>query len=1098
MFPLTNRQRKDSPFHRTSQRPILPTTQKIVQAARTAITAPIPAAAPAPAAQGAVQTTQTAIATPAAPIPAPAPAAMLTHSDLAIQHGKASEALKELLNTLENPQSTPDATTNAIQRLKTDAPRTFASLKSQLETQGNIELNPRLLLNLVNQYGQPALESLYNFHHQQQNIHADLSKIEHLKTQIQGLSTNPTPSTVENTQREFCSLSCEACEFLCRRVWELDQRSPDPRFVGPDYGKLKILSDPKILMTYQGAPLLDTYTRALELSISRQLPSNFINQPCTITRSDTLQVADEKKFLRQVQTVQRMLADPACPKSEINRCIAHTSLPLFHYLCKSAWLACGEPQGDARFGEHWIFEDPRKLLLLKNMEGVDILEQLRHHFTRSIEDLQALDTLTKVQEALSRGDNQSAKGHLERLPYLQDKLAHEVWFRDGGRSNPRFGTLTYGIDAIRANPSTLLQGGLLKSVKDEIEARVESLDTSMGKVYEELHSVPLKPADIRVETIALPQEITSRQLRVAMVTAELKPFVSKGGLAGAVYGLAKALGNENTTVIMPYFKRQIDPALKNLRTQGRILQDIQEEPTYTVSSCAGTAQKVYSVVVAAKSGDTSGIKCYFIEDDMQFHTDNIYAEDEEKQRFSTFQVYAADLSMKLYRDRKIDVLHMQDSQTGLVPEIIAQRYHSEWVSGESPATVFTFHNNSESSQVILYNGHGPSEESMRIFSRFGLDERQLKHAFRQGIERSEVANTVSETFAKEAQSALLGRGVESIVKQAALRHKVYGILNGNDPDEWNPKTNAMLKKWKGPNGTDTETDLTYGPEDPDQVIAEKKQKAKGELVRYFEARNKELIAQGKPPVGSLDPNKPLLTYIGRLDAFQKGLDKLPFFIEAALEQNAQVVIIGTDPCPKAKKILEEIRRDIQRRGITEGVIVLEDTRTSVGKLRWQVEYEKADSSKVPGMGPLLRAATDIGCFPSSYEPCGLVQGETGQFGGRVIATHTGGFADTVPPETATQYGITFAKAPTDLLARTEAHQARAIKEAVREALREFDNKESPEFKARTKEIMQAAFSSTWTQTPNGSSTPKEQYERIYHLAVKRKTLRGAIYFDGHL
>ena len=129
-----------------------------------------------------------------------------------------------------------------------------------------------------------------------------------------------------------------------------------------------------------------------------------------------------------------------------------------------------------------------------------------------------------------------------------------------------------------------------------------------------------------------------------------------------------------------------------------------------------------------------------------------------------------------------DIIHSHDWQGGLA-SIYARRLGA-------PGTVFTIHN-------LAYQG---------VFDkawvpRLGLPWDGFTHDrgfeffdrlsfLKAGINSSGMVTTVSPTYAQEIQRPEYGYGFDGIMR--ARQDALVGILNGIDPDEWNPMADPYL------------------------------------------------------------------------------------------------------------------------------------------------------------------------------------------------------------------------------------------------------------------------------------------------------------------
>jgi glycogen synthase len=130
------------------------------------------------------------------------------------------------------------------------------------------------------------------------------------------------------------------------------------------------------------------------------------------------------------------------------------------------------------------------------------------------------------------------------------------------------------------------------------------------------------------------------------------------------------------------------------------------------------------------------------------------------------------------------------------------------------------------------------------------------------IENSDQVVTVSKTFAREMQSPSLGFGIDSWMRKAAHEGKLSGIVNGSNPDIWNPSTNSTLKNWVDP-VTKERIDLSFSSKDLD--IIEKKSRIKEQLQKAI-----QVYYPGAAERFGLDfATKDYLLYVGRYDSTQR-------------------------------------------------------------------------------------------------------------------------------------------------------------------------------------------------------------------------------------
>jgi starch synthase len=745
-------------------------------------------------------------------------------------------------------------------------------------------------------------------------------------------------------------------------------------------------------------------------------------------------------------------------------------------LGEAIWVACYCPD-EIGFADRLIAENPHFLLECKNSEGADILIQLIDHYKARIALKTLKQELVHFSETLRAASDKEKQLQLfYALPkFVQNDLSNLVWLEHGGRENPSFGYWRYGELEIEKNPHVLIQNSpclsskrlstILKSYLKSIDQKIRFDIRDGAHLLASEKKILKDPIDCNtLHFIHETQEGILLQMKVAMITAELSGVISMGGLAPAVSGMARAYGTDDVCVILPKF----DVANPKL---------ILQEKTKYQLELNGEQHKVFKVKV-------NGIACYLIEDQLfnvgynkEGKPNNIYEGEDlnVKRRWAHFQSLSADLAYKLSKKETnpVKLVHVHDAQTALIPKILLTRHYEEWKAGKTPATVFTFHNNNN---PMLFDYF----ETLGTLQEIGLPGCPI-NSFVEGLECSDMNTTVSETFAKEVQTEVFGKGMQRYTKIHAFNGKIFGIVNGNT-DGWNPKTDPQLKNWVTENGDPL--DLTYGPDDED--LPEKIQLIRDQLVEYLHIHE----------LGDFDHTKPIFFYVGRYDAYQKGIDKLPIIMEEALQQGAQFICIGLEPDKKADAILTHMENMAKGK---KGVAIIRDFKRPDGRLYWQQgNVSPEDSSGVQGFGSLLRAAVDVGIFPSIFEPCGLVQGEMHRMGIETAATATGGFMDTIFTSGPNQNGYLFQRFPD----WESQEQDEAIRATIREAILRNqekldalynDNQEQlAPFIAQKQTIMRNAAASSWTSTFDGSLTPIDRIKLSYAKAEKNKAKRGTI------
>jgi starch synthase len=329
----------------------------------------------------------------------------------------------------------------------------------------------------------------------------------------------------------------------------------------------------------------------------------------------------------------------------------------------------------------------------------------------------------------------------------------------------------------------------------------------------------------------------------------------------------------------------------------------------------------------------SGVEIYFIENSDYFHRNGPYTSDsDEDERFVFFQLATFDLMRRL--NWSPDVIHANDWETGLMPALLNERFAGDSLFNNT-ATIFSIHN-------IGYHGlfgraviakAGLSDAN--FYPGGPLEFRGEVSFLKAGIEYADIINTVSDTHAQEIQTEQYGAGLEGVLQRR--RDDLFGILNGIDTDDWNPETDLLI------------------PHNYTHKSIENKIKNKKSLLKSA------LMSNGNDDMA-------LIGLITRLTP-QKGIDLVRKLIDKLMDLPVKIIALGN--------------------GNTE----LEDflrlaTKTYNGRFAGYIGYNEE-------LAHLITAGSDMFLMPSVYEPCGLNQMYSLNYGTVPIVRKTGGLNDTV-------------------------------------------------------------------------------------------------------
>jgi starch synthase len=202
-----------------------------------------------------------------------------------------------------------------------------------------------------------------------------------------------------------------------------------------------------------------------------------------------------------------------------------------------------------------------------------------------------------------------------------------------------------------------------------------------------------------------------------------------------------------------------------------------------------------------------------------------------------------------------------------------------------------------------------------------------------GMQSASAITTVSPTYAGEIRAPEFGMGLEGIV--LARSNRVYGILNGIDPAEWNPASDPHLAQ-------------PYGL---GQLA--KRKRNKRELEKEF---------------GLTRDNGPLFIVVSRL-TWQKGMDVLLEVLDHMVGIGGRLALLGSGDKAMEKQLHAAAARHPGRIGIRIG-------------------YDEALSHRMQGGGDAI-------LVPSRFEPCGLTQLYGLAYGCVPVVSRTGGLADSI-------------------------------------------------------------------------------------------------------
>lgn len=450
---------------------------------------------------------------------------------------------------------------------------------------------------------------------------------------------------------------------------------------------------------------------------------------------------------------------------------------------------------------------------------------------------------------------------------------------------------------------------------------------------------------------------------VLFASSEVAPWSKTGGLADVCSALPKALDKQglNVSIVTPYYRCVRQWFLDH---EGK-----EPSPIFGLTLHAPIAHERRVAGVRRTTIPGTNVVAYFIEHNVYYDRDGIYNYQgvdyqDNCDRYAFFCRCVLEL-IKNYRDFNgrpvldVDVIHVNDWQTALIPVYLDAIYRSSsklggdsvfatarprLTSPESQGsddvfaktkTVLTIHNLRHQGRFF----RGAMDRVGLDWSLFTFDKMEFYgqlNLLKSGVVFSDLITTVSPRYAEEIRTEEFGEKLQGVI--AGRADDLYGVLNGVDREEWDPRTDRFLPQ-------------TYD----ENTFQEGKRVCKAALQQEC----------GLPQ----NPDVPLFGVVSRLDA-QKGLDfiadNVPYLVE---RYNAQLVLLGSGDQALAERFQQ-----------------------LAGNYHWNVAVCNTFSVD---LSHRIEAGSDVFLMPSRYEPCGLNQMYSLIYGTPPLVHDVGGLHDTV-------------------------------------------------------------------------------------------------------
>ena len=409
-------------------------------------------------------------------------------------------------------------------------------------------------------------------------------------------------------------------------------------------------------------------------------------------------------------------------------------------------------------------------------------------------------------------------------------------------------------------------------------------------------------------------------MNILFMTSEAAPFSASGGLGDVMGALPKAMlnlpGVDGVSCILPLYQ--------SLKDEYRCkLQKVIDIQFYL--GWRKTGASIYSIL-------HQGVVYYFVENHYYFGRRSLYGEYDDGERFAFFS--RAVVEYMKQSGNVPDILHANDWQSALGVVYLKTIFQKDEQLSKV-RTVYTIHNieyQGKFSLDIIDDVFGISSEFSNILTYDGCT-----NLMKAAIVCSDYVTTVSPNYAKELKYDFFSFGLSPIVRD--YENKMAGIINGIDYSVFSPENGIEISH-------------------PFGIENLKEGKLKNKLAFQRELKLRE------------DESVPLIAVVTRL-ASQKGIDLLLHILDELLEENIQLVVLGT-----GEKEYEDALFAAEFR--------------YPDKMRALIKFDRALSKRI-------YASADLFLMPSKSEPCGLAQMISCSYGTIPLVRAVGGLYDTITP-----------------------------------------------------------------------------------------------------
>jgi len=453
-----------------------------------------------------------------------------------------------------------------------------------------------------------------------------------------------------------------------------------------------------------------------------------------------------------------------------------------------------------------------------------------------------------------------------------------------------------------------------------------------------------------------------KSMHIGLVTAEISPLKTTGGLGHAVHGLARALvrAGHRVSIFTPAHTGTLGLAIRHGTATRRKIH-IQSLPDIELEF-GGKKESawVFTSNVPFSHAPNDRMKFYFIDNASQTRFGNRvppYGYPDDAERYLFFNQAVARL-VQLSHDKQakgiepLHILQCNDWSSAFVGYYLRNE-HSQYERPPFTPLLYVVHNLGYSNGIAMdsfyrYTG----DKNPWVYDPIdGMGFHGYIDPHKTALLFSDRTVTVSPNYAQE-------------------------ILSGNTPPPGNLYAGVLQKYMDRVGGILNGIPEDYGPDDLH---------AKGVLPETYGPENLEGKKACRKYLQELaglnpDPESMLLISTGRW-AEQKGIDVVQQVLPKLLSRlNIQFITIGSEP------------RNGRR--YEKGFLKLQEQFPGqVGVFDFHAMFTPTLTTE--NLESMVYAGGDAMLMPSRYEPCGLGDLYSLKHGTPVIAHHTGGLADAI-------------------------------------------------------------------------------------------------------